>query len=151
MRSTSLFIFIKSCQQIWVRVNQPFISFKPITSEVKQYYEALFLSNRPRTECSISQFRNTKCTHSIFRTIDRGTRGLLAKPLKKISKITYIPFSLLQSELWSCLMNINRVTLQHNKEFIMVVFYLMVLSTCNLQKRLFDTRGILSTPASDVH
>ena len=33
-------------------------------------------------------------------------------------------------------MTINRVTLQHNKEFIMVIFYLMVFSMCNLQKRL---------------
>ena len=33
-------------------------------------------------------------------------------------------------------MNINRVTLQHNKEFIMFIFYLMVLSMYNLQKRL---------------
>ena len=33
-------------------------------------------------------------------------------------------------------MNIERVTLQHNKEFIMVIFHLMVLSMCNLQKRL---------------
>ena len=29
-----------------------------ITSEVKQYYEALFLSYRLRTECSISQLCN---------------------------------------------------------------------------------------------
>ena len=36
--------------------------------------------------------------------------------------------------------NINRVTLQHNKEFIMFLFYFNGL-----------TRGILSTPASDVH
>ena len=58
-------------------------------SEVKQYYEALFLSYRPRTECSISKFCNTKCTHSIFRTIDQSTRGLLAQLLKKIFKIIY--------------------------------------------------------------
>ena len=38
---------------------------------MKQYYKTLLLSYRPRTECSISQFCNTKCTHSIFRTIDR--------------------------------------------------------------------------------
>ena len=43
-----------------------------ITSEVKQYYEALFLSNRPWTEWSISRFCNTNCTHSIFRTIEAG-------------------------------------------------------------------------------
>ena len=77
-----------------------------ITSEVKQYYEAMFLSYRPLAECSFSLFCNTKCTHSIFRTIDRSTRGLLA------------------------------VTLQHNKELIMVIFHLMVLSMCNLQKLL---------------
>ena len=54
-----------------VRVNQPFIPVHLyITSEVKQYYEALFLSYRPRTECSISQFCNTNCTHLISRTIE---------------------------------------------------------------------------------
>ena len=57
-----------------------------ITFEVKQYHKGLFLSYRPQAECSISQFCNTKCTHSIFRTIDRSTRGLLAKQLKKFPK-----------------------------------------------------------------
>ena len=47
-------------KQIWVRVNQPFhhlsdVMFLNVTSEIKQYYEALFLSDRQRTECSISQ------------------------------------------------------------------------------------------------
>ena len=104
--------FKKSCQEIWERVNQP-LYLLYITSEVKQYYEALFLSYRPQTKCSISQFFKTNCTHSIFRTIEasvgsyrnpfksiksnqsiniqnrRGTSGLLAKPVQKISKITY--------------------------------------------------------------
>ena len=44
--------------------------FLYITSEVKWYHEALFLSYRPRTECSISQFCNTNCTHSIFSAIE---------------------------------------------------------------------------------
>ena len=39
-------------------------------------------------------------------------------------------------------MNINRVTLQHNKEFIMFIFYLMVLSMCIKSSKAFDTRGI---------
>ena len=47
------------------------------------YYEALYLSYRPWTECSISQFFKTNCTQSIFRTINRG---LLAKPFKKFPK-----------------------------------------------------------------
>ena len=58
--------------------------FLYIASEAKQYYEALYLSYRPRTiECSISQFSKTNCTQSIFRTINRG---LLAKPFKKFPK-----------------------------------------------------------------
>ena len=45
-------------------------------------------------------------------------------------------------------MNINRATIQHNKEFIMFIFYLVddVQSS-----KAFDTSGVLSTPASDVH
>ena len=39
-------------------------------------------------------------------------------------------------------MNINRVTLEHNKEFIMFIFYLMVLWMCNLQKRLIRTERL---------
>ena len=64
--------FTKSCQQIWGSVNQPFIYFLYITSEEKEYYEALYLSYRPWTECSISQFFKTNCTQSIFRTINPG-------------------------------------------------------------------------------
>ena len=45
-------------------------------------------------------------------------------------------FSLCRASCGRIWMNINRVTLQHNKEFITVIFYLMVLSMCNLQKRL---------------
>ena len=56
-----------------------------ITSEVKQYYEALLLSYRPRTECSISQLCNIDCTHSVPFNIpdDRSTRGLLAEAALK--------------------------------------------------------------------
>ena len=51
-----------------------------------------------------------------------------------------------------CLNEHTRVKLQHNKEFIMFIFYLiMVLSMCNLLIKAFDTGVILSTPASDVH
>ena len=67
--------------------------FLYITSEVWQYYEALFLSYRPRTECSISQFSNTNKLHWAF-----------SETVKKISKITYkyaaSRFSHLQCELW---------------------------------------------------
>ena len=50
-------------------------------------------------------------------------------------------------------MNFNRVTLQHNSEFIIIIFcYLMVsvITMCNLIKRLIRAT-FLGTPASDVH
>ena len=50
-------------------------------------------------------------------------------------------------------MNFNVDTLQHNKEFIIIIFcYLMVpvITMCNLIKRLIRAT-FLSTPASDVH
>ena len=142
--------FTKSCQQIWGSVNQPFIYFLYITSEVKQYYEALYLSYRPWTECSISQFFKTNCTQSIFRTINPGLFN--SETVQKISKITYTAsrFSFLTSAklavraVSSVWMNINRVTLQHNKEIVMFILLFNGFIT-------FDTRGILSPPASDVH
>ena len=47
-------------------------------------------------------------------------------------------------------MNINSVTLQHNKEFIMCYFLFNGFIDVKSSKA-FDTRGILSSPASDVH
>ena len=90
---------------------------------MKQYHEALFLSYRPRTECSISQFCNTNCTHSIFRTIE----ARVSETVKKISKINYTAnrFSLLTSAKVHCL-NKHSYTLQHNG----------FITMCNLQKRL---------------
>ena len=51
-------------------------------------------------------------------------------------------------------MNFNRVTLQHNNEFIIIIIicYLMVsvITMCNLIK-LFIRTTFLGTPASNVH
>ena len=50
-------------------------------------------------------------------------------------------------------MNFNGDTLQHNNEFIIIIFcYLMVpvITMCNLIKRLIPST-FLSTSASDVH
>ena len=76
--------------------------------------------------------------HSFNIQNDRSARGLLARRLKNIQNHLYgqpvLTFAVRAvSSFW---MNINRVTLQHNKEFITFIFYLMVLSMCNLQKRL---------------
>ena len=67
---------------------------------------------------------------------DRSMCGLLVKPSKIFQNHLYGQ-PVLTFAVWAVLsvwMNINRVTLQH-KEWIFN-FYLMVLLTCNLQKRL---------------
>ena len=103
----------------------------------------LYLSYRSRIECSISQFFKTNCIQSIFRTINRG---LLAKPFEKFPKSPIRPagFHFWQAPSLQCepcssvWMNINRVTLQHNKEFIMFIFFLLntFITMCNLKKSL---------------
>ena len=64
-----------------------FYTFLYITSEEKKYYEALFLSYRPRTKCSISQFFRTNCIHSIFGPSKHA--WTFSETVQKISKITY--------------------------------------------------------------
>ena len=96
-----------------------------ITSEVKQYYEALFLSYRPQTKCSISQFFKTNCIHSIFTTTEPSRHAwAFSETVQKIFKITYTAsrFSLLTSAKF--VVNIKRVTLQHYRIFIVFIFFI---------------------------
>ena len=76
-------IFLRSTSLLYKIVATNLLYFLYITSEVKQCYEALYLSYKPRKECKISQLFKTNCTHSIFRT---NNRGLFAKPFKKFPK-----------------------------------------------------------------
>ena len=90
--------------------------------------------------------------HSFSIQDDRSTRGLLAKNLKKIPKPPIRP-AVCHFCSVSCgrvfEKNINRVTLQHNKKFVMFIFYLMVLSMYNLQKRLM--RAAISINQSIIY
>ena len=73
--------------------------------------------------------------HSV--NIQDGRLWAFSETLQKISKITYTvsQFSLLTSAKFA--VNINRVTLQHNKEFIMFFFLFKgFITMCNLKKRL---------------
>ena len=104
------------------------------TSEVKQYYEALYLSYRPRTECSISLFFKTNCTQSIFRTINRW---LLAKPFKKFPKSPIRPAG---SHFWQApnfqwTLKELRFNIIKN---LLCLFFLFngFITMCNLKKRL---------------
>ena len=85
------------------------------------------------TKCSISQFFKTNYTHSIFSTINRG---LLAKPFKHFQNHLYgQPVLTLTRAKFA--VNINRVTLQHNKEFVIFIFLFNgFITMCNLKKRL---------------
>ena len=98
-------------------------------------------------------FFKPNCTQSMFRTINRG---LLAKPFKKVPK-SAIPSAgshfWCELSVWSSVwMNFNRVTLQHNSEFIIIFCYLMVsvITMSNVIKRLICAT-FLSTSVSDVH
>ena len=87
---------------------------------MKQYYEALFLSQQYFTV-----FQDK--LHAFNIQDYRSTRGDLAKPIQNIFKITYTAsrFSLLTTAKFA--VKINRVTLQHHKEFIVFIFYFIVL------------------------
>ena len=124
--------FTKSCQQIWVRVNQPFIPFiHHIWGETVPWGTVFIIQTSDRMQYfTILQHK----LHSFNIQDDRSTRGLLAKPLKKCPKSHIQPAGshFCSASCSECLNEHTRVKLQHNKEIIMFIFYLMVLSICNL-------------------
>ena len=76
----------------------------------------------------------TQILHSFNIQDDRSTRGLLAKPSKKFPKshIRLASFHFCSASCSECFIEHTRVKLQHNKEIIMLIFYFMVLSMCNI-------------------
>ena len=118
--------FTKSCQQIWVRVNQPFIPFiHHIWGETVLWGTVFIIQTSDRMQYfTILQYK----LHSFNIQDDRSTRGLLAKPLKNFQNHLYghPVLTFVVRAVASVWMNINRVTLQHYKEFILFIFYLMV-------------------------
>ena len=124
--------FAKSCQQIWVRVNQPFIPFiHHIWGETVLWGTVFIIQTSDRMQYfTILQYK----LHSFNIQDDRSTRGLLAKPLKKCPKSPIRP-----AGSHFCSASCGRVlecTLIELPSNIIIFFYLMVLSMCNLQKRL---------------
>ena len=97
---------------------------------MKQYY----LSYRPRTECSISQFFKTNCNQSIFRTINRG---LSAKPFKKFPKSPIRPAG---SHFWQApnfQWTLKELRFNIIKNLLCLFFLLNgFITMCNLKKRL---------------
>ena len=61
--------FTKSCQQIWVRVNQPFIPLY-FTAEVNSTMRHCFYHTDHGQIFHNFAIQNTICTHSMFRTME---------------------------------------------------------------------------------
>ena len=94
--------FSECCQQVWKRVSQPFILFiHHIWIETVPWGAVFIIQTSDRMQYfTILQYT----LHSFNIQDDRSTRGLLEKPLKKNSKITYTAsrFSLLTSAKVDC-------------------------------------------------
>ena len=90
-------------------------------------YEALFLSYRPRTECSSSHLFNTNCTH-LYSGRWKHAWAFSESVKKKIPKSPIRPagshFLLTPNLQWelSVWMKVNRVTLHHSKDFFLLLF-----------------------------
>ena len=113
----------QSCQQIWVRVNQPFTPFiHHIWGETVLWGTVFIIQTLDRKQYfTILQNK----LHSFNIKDDGSTRGLLAKPLKKFPKSPIRPsvLTFVARAVAFVWMNINRVMLQHNKGFIMFIFH----------------------------
>ena len=87
--------FTKSCQQVWGRVNQPFILFiHHIWGETVPWGAVFIIQTSDRMQYfTILQYK----LHSFNIQDDRSMRELLAKPLKKFPKP---PIRLIGSHFW---------------------------------------------------
>ena len=112
----------KSCQQIWVRVNQHFILFIHHIWGETVIWGAVFIIQTSDKMQYFTIFQDKYSEPSKH-------TWAFSKTVQKISKNSYTAsrFSLLTSAKFS--VNIKRVMLQHNKKFTVSVifFYLMVL------------------------
>ena len=112
--------FTKSCQQIWRCVNQPSILFIHHIWGETVLWGAVFIIRTSNRMQYFTIFQDK--LHSV--NIQDDQSWAFSETVQKISKITYTAsrFSAFdkRSSVW---MNINRVTLQHNKEFIINVYF----------------------------
>ena len=122
--------FTKSCQQIWVRVNQPFISFiHHIWGETVLWGTVFIIQTSDRMQhFTILQYK----LHLLNIQDDGSTRGLLAKPLKKFPKSPIPPAG--SQRFWQAPNEWTIIELHFNKVknllcllCLLLFFYLMVL------------------------
>ena len=117
--------FTNSCQQIWVRANQPFI---------------LFSRSRLRRKSTLRRYFYHKdlVQNAVFHNFSRQIAFIqypwpskhawtFSETVQKSSKITYTASRFLLLTCAKFAKKFKRVTLQHDKEFIVFMFLLMAL------------------------
>ena len=108
--------------------------FLYIISEVKEYYEALFLSYRPQTIGS--QFHNFQDKLHSFNIQDhRSTRGLLAKPFKNLRNHLYGKLVLIFDKRKICREILKELRFNIIKDLLCLFFIDSFMTMCNLKKR----------------
>ena len=124
---------------------------------------------RPRLNCSRTSRKRLPKMHRLIGRLPEvvvyKNRSIGASSEKRSRHINFMVDDLLQRCLLSYDMSSSMLSLkvfvysqqhsahsEHNHEFIIIIFYLMVsvITMCNLIKRLIRAT-FLSTPASDVH
>ena len=123
---------IKSCQPVWWR-GTSLLYFLYIESELKQYTMRRCFYHTGLRQNAITVFHNFARQIALIQYSGRSKHAwAFSESFKKFPKspVTASRFSLLTSAKFElravkCL-HINRVTFQHNKEF-MFIFYLLVL------------------------
>ena len=116
----------------WVRVNQPFILFIHHIWGETVLWGAVFIIQTSDRMQYFTVFQDK--LHSVNIQDDQSLA--FSETVQKISKITYTAsrFSLLTSAKFA--VNIKRVTLQNNKEFIVYFLFNGFITMRNLKKRL---------------
>ena len=111
--------FTKSCQQVWGRVNQPFILFiHHIWGETVPWGAVFIIQTSDRMQYfTILQYK----LHSFNIQDDRNTRGLLAKPLKKFPKSPIRPAG---SHVWQAPNEWTTIVLQFHVMKNLCLFFI---------------------------
>ena len=117
--------FKKSCQEIWVRVNQPFISFIHHIWGETVPWDVVFTR---QTSDKNAVFHNCSRQIALIQYSEPSKQAWTFSDTRSKNFQNHLygyRFSLLTSANFA--VNIKRITLQHNKEFIVFILYLMVL------------------------
>ena len=138
LRFSDKFYFTKSCQQIWVRVNQPFIPFiYHIRGEKVLWGTVFIIQTSDRMQYfTILWYKS----HSFNIQDNQSRRGLFSKPLKEFPR----------SPIWPAGSHFCSASCGRVFEWTLIELRSNIIKNLLC---LFNglTRGILSTPASDVH